>query len=231
MLRFYIACGGCDMLQSFLLIDEYLRDRARPNPAVAADDDADADAGSPETVPEMKLRDLGLRVIAASAEPNEFARQLSAADAVLLSVPVETLASWRKKVLALRVLPVLMWCDDLTFPSYECKLDVELDGLLSEGMSAMDLHASLLLSFNHFIQRRAWLQEREQLLSRLEERKWIDQAKGILSEIKGISEAEAYDFLRKQAMNDRKRMVDVATSIVTVYQLLKDENTGGGRKR
>ncbi len=90
----------------------------------------------------------------------------------------------------------------------------------------MDLHASLLLGFNHFIMRCEWLQEREQLLSRLEERKWIDQAKSILSEIKGISEAEAYDFPRKQAMNERKRMVDVATSIVKVYQLLRMRKKG-----
>jgi response regulator NasT len=96
-------------------------------------------------------------------------------------------------------------------------------------MSAQDAHASLQLGFQHYMLRRQWAQEREQLLSRLEERKWIDQAKGILSEIKGISEAEAYDFLRKQAMNERKRMVDVATSIVKVYQLLQDQNKGGRR--
>lgn len=40
---------------------------------------------------------------------------------------------------------------------------------------------------------------------------------------KNISEAEAYDVLRKQAMNERKRMVDVATSIVKVYQILQDQ--------
>lgn len=48
-------------------------------------------------------------------------------------------------------------------------------------------------------------------------------AKGILSKTKNISESEAYDLLRKQAMNERKRMVDVATSIVKVYQLLQDQ--------
>ncbi|WP_082053628.1 ANTAR domain-containing response regulator [Gordoniibacillus kamchatkensis] len=222
------------MIQTFLLVDEYRDVRTRFAPAPADSDGEDAagpDSGAAETVPEKKLRDLGLRVIAASAEPREFAAQLEAADAALLSVPAEGLAAWRKKVLALRPVPVLLWCDDLTFPSQECKLDVELDGLLSANMSAIDLHASLLIGFNHFLQRREWLQEREQLLSRLEERKWIDQAKGILCEIKGISEAEAYDFLRKQAMNERKRMVDVATSIVKVYQLLQDQNSKGGRKR
>ncbi len=51
-----------------------------------------------------------------------------------------------------------------------------------------------MLSFNHYFQRSEWRQEREQLLSKLEERKWIEQAKRILSEIKKIPEAEAYEF-------------------------------------
>ena len=88
-------------------------------------------------------------------------------------------------------------------------------------MSPLEIHCALLLGVNHYFQRTEWQQEREQLLSKLEERKWVDQAKRILCEIKGISEAEAYDFFRKQAMNERKRMVDVATSIVKVYQILQ----------
>ncbi|MFC0212683.1 ANTAR domain-containing response regulator [Paenibacillus chartarius] len=200
------------MLQTFLLVEEVAGFRSEDG-----------------KVPENKLRDMGLRVLRAASDSRELKRQLDGADAALLCVPVDALSSWRKKLLAQRYLPIFFWCDSATFPSHECKLDLELDGLLSAGMSEMDVHAALLLGFQHFIQRRDWVQEREQLLSRLEERKWIDQAKGILSEIKGISEAEAYDFLRKQAMNERKRMVDVATSIVKVYQLLQDQNKGGRR--
>jgi response regulator NasT len=202
------------MLQTLLLIDEFASLRL---------------SGTSE--PASKLRELGLRVIVASLpEPHLLPHQLEQAEAVLLSVSVETIGAWRSKVLAARSVPILLWCDSLTFPQRECKLDVEFDGLLSAGMSAQDVHASLLLGFRHYMARRQWAQEREQLLSRLEERKWIDQAKGILSEIKGISEAEAYDFLRKQAMNERKRMGDVAASIVKVYQLLQDQNRGGRRK-
>jgi response regulator NasT len=231
------------MLQTFLLIDEFASLRGSKGAAGMAGGANAAGAGAgpggsfvpvphtAENEPASKLRDLGLRVIAASlAEPRALLQQLETVDAVLLSVPLEAIGAWRSKVLAARSVPILLWCDDLTFPQRECKLDVEIDGLLSVGMSARDLHASLLLSFHHYMARRQWAQEREQLLSRLEERKWIDQAKGILSEIKGISEAEAYDFLRKQAMNERKRMIDVATSIVKVYQLLQDQNKGGRRK-
>lgn len=71
------------------------------------------------------------------------------------------------------------------------------------------------------MERKQWEQERKQLQSRLEDRKWIDMAKAILSDLKQISEAEAYDLLRKKAMDERKRMVDVATAIVKAHQLLQ----------
>jgi response regulator NasT len=172
---------------------------------------------------------MGFRVHVTSSA-KEINLILGKADAILLSVSPEQVEPWRKRILAARSLPVLWWCDQQTFPSHECKLDPGIDGLIGPGMNALEIHCALLLSVNHYFQRTEWHQEREQLLSRLEERKWIDQAKRILSEIKNISEAEAYEFLRKQAMNERKRMADVATSIVKVYQLLQDENKGG-RKR
>jgi response regulator NasT len=148
-------------------------------------------------------------------------------DAAVLAVLPEQIALFRKRMVSIHNIPIIWWCDEHTFPNNECKLDVDIDGMLSPNMNASDIHCSLLLAFNRHIQRRDWILEREQLLSKLEERKWIEQAKRILSEIKHISEAEAYDFLRKQAMNDRKRIVDVATSIVKVYQLLREQNKGG----
>ncbi|KPV60176.1 hypothetical protein QJ48_07025 [Paenibacillus sp. A3] len=175
------------------------------------------------------LQDLGFRVETASSF-HEVQFLAAKADAVLLSVVPQQVEPWRQKIAAVRSLPLLWWCDRRTFPSYECKLPPGIDGMLGPGMSALEMHCALLLGFNQYCQRTEWQQEREQLLSRLEERKWIDQAKRILCEIKSISEAEAYEFLRKQAMNERKRMSDVASSIVKVYQLLQDGNQRG-RKR
>lgn len=216
------------MLQTFLLIDEL--DQARAAASMPSTrQQKDSDDALKESIPEAMLKDMGFRVYAALT-PTELSFHIGKADAVLLSVSAEQVASWRSRVLAERSLPVFWWCDRGTFPSHECKLDSGIDGLLGPSMNELEIHCALLLGVNHYFQRTEWLQEREQLLSKLEERKWIDQAKRILCEIKHISEAEAYDFLRKQAMNERKRMVDVATSIVKVYQLLQDENKGGRRR-
>ncbi len=54
----------------------------------------------------------------------------------------------------------------------------------------------------------------------LEERKVIDRAKGLLMKVKGVSEEEAYARLRKTAMNQNRRVADVAEALVTASGLL-----------
>lgn len=215
------------MLRSFLLVDGF-----EPEPSFTPSSAEPSPPSGPsglEATAATRLQDLGFRVETASSF-HEVQFLAGKADAVLLSVVPQQVEPWRQKIVSVRSLPLLWWCDRRTFPSYECKLPPGIDGMLGPGMSALEIHCALLLGFNQYGQRTEWQREREQLLSRLEERKWIDQAKRILCEIKSISEAEAYDFLRKQAMNERKRMSDVASSIVKVYQLLQDGNQGS-RKR
>lgn len=216
------------MLQSFILIDELVSTRSAASSESSPAARTELTDGTSSTPDEM-LKDLGFRIYT-SSNMKEISFIIPKVDAVLLSVGPNQVTDWRTRVLAQRSLPMFWWCDTHTFPSNECKMDAGIDGLIGPHMSALEIHCALILGVNHYFQRTEWQQEREQLLSKLEERKWVDQAKRILCEIKGISEAEAYDFLRKQAMNERKRMVDVATSIVKVYQILQDQNKGG-RKR
>lgn len=54
----------------------------------------------------------------------------------------------------------------------------------------------------------------------LEERKVIDRAKGLVMRSKGISEEQAYGLLRKAAMDQGKKLVDVAQAIVTAAEIL-----------
>jgi response regulator NasT len=55
----------------------------------------------------------------------------------------------------------------------------------------------------------------------LENRKTIDRAKGLLIRAKGLSEEEAYQLMRKTAMDQGKRMIDVAQALITASELLR----------
>ncbi|WP_010141569.1 ANTAR domain-containing response regulator [Oceanicola sp. S124] len=54
----------------------------------------------------------------------------------------------------------------------------------------------------------------------LEERKVIDRAKGLLMKARGMGEDEAYALLRKTAMDQNRRVADVAQALVTAAGLL-----------
>lgn len=54
----------------------------------------------------------------------------------------------------------------------------------------------------------------------LEDRKTIDRAKGILMRQRGVSEDEAYNLLRKTAMDQSRKVIDVAQALVTAADLL-----------
>ena len=57
--------------------------------------------------------------------------------------------------------------------------------------------------------------------SALEERKVIDRAKGILMRARGIGEEDAYALLRKTAMDQGRKLAEVAQALVMTADLLK----------
>jgi response regulator NasT len=54
----------------------------------------------------------------------------------------------------------------------------------------------------------------------LSDRKVIDRAKSILMKQRGLSEQDAYALLRSSAMNQGKKIVDVAQAIIIASDLL-----------
>lgn len=55
----------------------------------------------------------------------------------------------------------------------------------------------------------------------LSDRKIIDRAKGVLMRARQISEDEAYNLLRKTAMDQGRKVIDVAKALVTTADLLQ----------
>lgn len=179
---------------------------------------------SKQHTPKYKLESFGYQVLRAGDE-QKAELHMGSADAVILHLPLNEVKMWGVKLLKHKTVPMLWWCSAGTasLSAAFCEDEVPVDGILTPSMSEQELHWALHFGSKQCFERLQWMNEKKQLEGRLEERKWIDMAKGILCKIKNISEAEAYDVLRKQAMNERKRMVDVATSIVKVYQILQDQ--------
>lgn len=199
-------------MRRLLLIHEHLAYASKPNQA-----SAEASA-----VAEENLSEGGYHVYTASSAA-DLPRCIHEVDAAVVHLPIAKIAGWQRNLEKLRPVPMLWWCSPYSGTSSAdyCQDDAPIDGILTPSMSPSELHWALHVGAKQFLDRQQWHTERQQLRSKLEERKWIDMAKGILSDINRISEAEAYDMLRRKAMNERKRIVDVATSIVKAHQQLK----------
>ncbi len=90
-----------------------------------------------------------------------------------------------------------------------------VDGLKSERLKPiMDV---AIARFNEFQAMRAELEKAE---SRLSERKDVERAKGVLMKQRGWSEDEAYQALRKTAMDRGLRLSEVAAQVISVADLL-----------
>ncbi|BCG59153.1 ANTAR domain-containing response regulator [Paenibacillus sp. URB8-2] len=174
--------------------------------------------------PEVILRSCGY-IVEVAASREEAVSLIADADASILCLPITEFKCWADLLMSRKTAPVMWWCtnETATLSVSACEDNIMTDGILFPSMQPQEIHWSLHFGAKQCFERKQWMKEKEQLLSRLEERKWIEMAKGILSKAKNIPESEAYDLLRKQAMNERKRMVDVATSIVKVYQMLQDQ--------
>jgi len=71
-----------------------------------------------------------------------------------------------------------------------------------------------------------WLEarrQRDQLELKLEERKLIERAKGLLMETRGLTEREAYRFLQKTSQDKNTPMVELARKILLAAPLLQKE--------
>jgi response regulator NasT len=90
-----------------------------------------------------------------------------------------------------------------------------VDGLQSERLRPiMDV---AIARFNEFQAMRVELEKAENQLS---ERKDIERAKGILMKQRGWSEDDAYQALRKAAMDKGSRLAEVARQLIEITELL-----------
>ncbi|MGF9761814.1 ANTAR domain-containing protein [Microvirga sp. 0TCS3.31] len=91
-----------------------------------------------------------------------------------------------------------------------------VDGLRKERvMAIVDMAMSRFSAFDRL--QRELVEARNELASR----KIIERAKAILMRTRQFSEEEAYALLRQTAMNEKRKLVDIAQSVVTAAYLLE----------
>jgi response regulator NasT len=117
--------------------------------------------------------------------------------------------------------PVAMFVDQSDRASIEAAVDAGVSAYIVGGLRKERVQNILDLCISRFNSFAKLENELERARSALEDRKVIDRAKGILMKAKNLSEENAYALLRKSAMNENKRIADVAQAVITAAELFK----------
>ncbi|MBO9447565.1 ANTAR domain-containing protein [Ruegeria sp. R14_0] len=116
--------------------------------------------------------------------------------------------------------PVAMFVSGAAGGLAKAAVEAGMSAYVVDGLKADRIKPVMDTAIARFQMLRQMRVELEETRRALEERKLIDRAKGLLMKAKGIQEDEAYALLRKTAMNQNRRVADVAEALVTASGLL-----------
>jgi two-component system, response regulator / RNA-binding antiterminator len=117
--------------------------------------------------------------------------------------------------------PVAMFVDQSDSASIQAAVDAGVSAYIVDGLKKERITSILDLCISRFNAFSRLQSELDHAKGALEERKVIDRAKGVLMQVKKLSEERAYALLRTTAMNENKKIVEIAQSVLTAAELLK----------
>ena len=117
--------------------------------------------------------------------------------------------------------PIAMFVDQSDAASIQASVDAGVSAYVVDGFKKERIKPILELCVSRFNAFARLLDEIDRTRSALEERKVIDRAKGILMKVKGLTEEEAYVLMRSTAMREKKKIGEIAQSILAASDFLK----------
>ncbi len=116
--------------------------------------------------------------------------------------------------------PIAMFVDRSDTAAIEAAVDAGVSAYVVDGLKKERIKPILDMAVSRFNAFSRLQRELAEARSALEERKVIERAKGILMRMRGMSEEQAYALLRQTAMNEKKKLADIAQSVVTAAGML-----------
>lgn len=123
--------------------------------------------------------------------------------------------------------PVLLATDAAPPADLQPWLELNLVAWLPLAADAATVAAALPLARARFARDQAQQQALAGALSRLDERKWVDRAKGVLMRAQQLSEDDAFALLRTASMQANLRVGEVSRSLIEAAQAAEAINRAG----
>lgn len=116
--------------------------------------------------------------------------------------------------------PIAMFVDDSDEEAIAASIDAGVSSYVVDGLAPHRIRPIIDLAVRRFKAFSRLQRDLAEAQGKLAERDAIDQAKRILMDSRGMSEPQAYAELRKTAMNQGRRISEIADAVVTAHKLL-----------
>lgn len=123
--------------------------------------------------------------------------------------------------------PIAMFVDQSDSETVQAAIDAGVSAYVVDGLRRDRVKPILDLTISRFRAFDRLQRELTEAKSALEDRKLIEQAKAIVMKQKGIDEERAYALLRRTAMNQNRKIADLARALVAAAALLTPGDADG----
>lgn len=116
--------------------------------------------------------------------------------------------------------PIAMFVDDSDAEATAASIDAGVSSYVVDGLAPHRIRPILDLAVRRFHAFARLQSDLAEATGKLAERDAIDKAKRILMDSRAITEPQAYADLRKTAMDQGRRIADIAEAVVTAHKLM-----------
>ena len=116
--------------------------------------------------------------------------------------------------------PIAMFVDESDDEAIAASIDAGVSSYVVDGLAPHRIRPILDIAVRRFEAFSRLQHDLAEAKGKLAERETVDKAKRILMDSRGLAEPQAYAELRKTAMNQGKRIIDIAEAVVTAHQLM-----------
>ncbi len=120
-----------------------------------------------------------------------------------------------------QALPIIIFAADDTPDTIDQIVKAGISAYVVNGLESSRINSIINIAVARFKEQQQLKNELKKTKSKLEERKLVDRAKGILIKARGFTEDDAYHTLRKLAMDRNIAIGEMAKNVIAMAELLK----------
>ncbi len=173
---------------------------------------------------EQALNDGGCRVIAKLSSGEQLAAQVQyhQPDVIIIDLdsPDRDTLEQMQCINQEQPRPIVMFAEDDDSQTIHQAIKAGVSAYVADGLEGKRVKPIMEVAIARFREYQALREELARAKDSLEERKLVDRAKALLIKRQGMNEEQAHQALRKLAMDQGKKLGEVARSVIAIMDIL-----------